>query len=138
DLLRRKPFALGLREEMTDQIRNIFDALAQWRQSQGHDIEPEEYILPKQTLLNQQPKILVRRGDNPHVTLDRGAAAYRRILALLQHAQQPRLRLHGHVADLVEKKGAAFRLLEATRTARVGARECPLLMSEHFGFDEVA
>src|SRR5262245_2681 len=42
DLLRRKAFALDLREEMTDQIWNIFDALAQRRQSQGHHIEPEE------------------------------------------------------------------------------------------------
>ena len=68
---------------------------------------------------------------------DRRAAADRRVLALLQHAQQPRLRLHRHVADLVEKQRAAFGLLEAADMAVLRAGEGALLVAEQLGLDEV-
>ncbi len=41
---------------------------------------------------------------------------------LLQHAQQAGLRLHRHVADLVEEQRAALRLLEAAGGALVARR----------------
>ena len=50
--------------------------------------------------------------------LDRRAAADRGVFALLQHAQETRLRFDRHVADFVEKERAAFGLLEAARCAR--------------------
>ncbi len=103
DLFGRQAFALRLREEMTDQIRNIFRALAQRRQTQWHDIEPEEQILAEQALLNLQPQILVGRSDDTYIALDRRTAADGRVFALLEHAQQARLRFHRHVADFVEE-----------------------------------
>jgi len=66
------------------------------------------------------------------------AATDRGVFALLQHAQKSRLRLHRHVADLVEKERAAFCLLEAAGAARVGAGEGALLMTKQFRLDEVA
>ena len=89
--------------------------LAQRRQPQRHHVEPEEQILAEQALLDQDAQVLVGRGDDAHIGLDRRAAADGRVLALLQHAQQPRLRLHRHVADLVEEQRAALGLLEAAR-----------------------
>ena len=53
-----------------------------------------------------------------------------------QHAQQSGLGFRRHVADLVEKQGAAVRLFEATLATAVGAGECTLLVSEQFGFDQ--
>ena len=67
-----------------------------------------------------------------------GAAADRRVFALLEHAKEPRLRLHRHVADLVEEERAALGLLEAAGRAGIGAGEGALLMTEQLGFDEVA
>ena len=52
-------------------------------------------------------------GDDPHIGADRVVAADRHELALLQHAQEPGLRLERHVADLVQEQGAALGLLEA-------------------------
>ena len=49
-----------------------------------------------------------------------------------------RLRLHRHVADLVEKQRAAFGLFEAPGGALVGAGEGALLVAEQFALDEVA
>ena len=135
DLLLRQALALGQREEMPDQIGNVLDALAQRRQPQRHDVEPEEQVLAEQALLNQDAQILVGRGDDAHVALDRRAAADGGVFALLQHAQQPRLRLHRHVADFVEEQRAALGLLEAAGAARVGAGEGALLVAEQFGFD---
>ena len=113
ELLERQPFAFHLSEEVPDQVRHIVNAFAQRRQPQRHHIEPEEQILAEQTLLNEDAKILVGCGDDAHVGFDRRASAHRRVFALLQNTQQPGLRLHRHVADLVEEQASAFRLLEA-------------------------
>ena len=82
-------------------------------------------------------QILVGGGDDADIGLDRRAAADRRIFALLQHAQQPGLRLHRHVADLVEEQRAALGLLEAPGGALGGAGEGAFLMAEQFALDEV-
>ena len=108
-------------EEMADEVGDVLGALAQRRQPQRHDVEPEEQVLAEQALLDQGAQVLVGGGDDAHVGLDRRAAADGRVFALLQHAQQPRLRLHRHVADLVEEQRAALGLLEAAGRARVCA-----------------
>jgi hypothetical protein len=58
--------------------------------------------------------------------------------AILQHAQQLDLHVVRHVADLVEKQGAAVGFLEAPRALDMGAGEAAFFMAEQFGFDEVA
>src|SRR5579864_2369357 len=45
DLFERQALARDQREEMADQVGNVLGALAQRRQTQRHDIEPEEQIL---------------------------------------------------------------------------------------------
>ena len=107
---------------MPDQVGHVLDALAQRRQPQRHDVEPVEQVLAEQALLDQDAQVLVGGGDDAHIGLDRGAPADRGVLALLQHAQQPGLRLHRHVADLVEEQRAAFGLLEAAGAARYWRR----------------
>ena len=117
DLLRRQSFALHQREEVPDEIGNVLGALAQRRQPQRHDVEAEKQVLAEQALLDELAQVLVGRGDDAHVGLDRCAAADRGVFALLQHAQQPGLRLHRHVADFVEEQRAAFGLFEAAGAA---------------------
>ena len=68
--------------------------------------------------MNELPQIAMGRGNDPRVRLDRLAPADGRVFALLQNAQQLRLRLDRHIADLVEKQRAAFRLLELAGAAR--------------------
>ena len=57
--------------------------------------------------------------------LDRSAAADRRELAVLQHAQQPGLGVQRHVADLVEEQRAAVGLLEAAGERVVAPVKAP-------------
>ena len=108
------------------------------RQAQRHDVEAEEQVFAERALLNGVAQILVGGGDDADVGLDRRAAADGRVFALLQHPEQARLRLHRHVADLVEEQRAALGLLEAARRARVGAGEGALLMAEQLALDQVA
>src|SRR6185369_7134552 len=89
DLLLRQTLALSQIEEVADQVGNVLKPLAQRRQSQRHDVEPEEQVLAEQALLDQDPKILVGGGDDADVALDRRAAADRGVFALLQDAKQP-------------------------------------------------
>ena len=138
ELLRRQSVLFGQREEMPDQIGQILDPLAQRRKPQRHDVEAEEQVLAEQALLNQDPQILVARRDDAHVGLDRRAAADGGVFALLQHPQQPGLRLHRHVADFVEKQRSAFGLLEPAGGAGIGAGEGAAFMAEQFGFDQIA
>jgi len=60
------------------------------------------------------------------------------VVAIREHAQQPRLQLGGHVADFVEKEGAALGLLETTLSLRRRAGEGAALVAEEFGFEQVA
>src|SRR3546814_5421369 len=98
---------------MADEVGNVVGALAQRRQPDRHDVEAIEQILAEGALTDELAQVAVRRGDDPHVRLDRRAAADGGVLALLQHTQQPRLGLERHVADLVEKQRAALGLLRS-------------------------
>ena len=93
---------------------------------------------PKSPLLDREAQVLVGRRDDPHVGLDRRAAADGRVFALLQHAKKAGLRLHRHVADFIEKQGSALRLFKAADRAGSGAGEGALLVAEQFAFDQVA
>jgi hypothetical protein len=58
-------------------------------------------------------------------------------LAVLQHAQQLRLRRLVQVADLVEEDRAAVRKLESTTPQGRRAGECTLLVPEELALDQV-
>ena len=108
------------------------------RQAQRNDVQPEEQVLAELALLNEVAKVAMRRGDDAHVGADCGAAADGHVFALLQDTKQPRLRLHRHVADLVEEQGAALGLLEASGLTVDRAGEGALLVTEQLRFDELA
>ena len=106
-----------------DQRRNVVEPLAQRRQADRHDVEAVEQILAEQALADQLAQVAVGGGDDADIGADRRAPADRGELALLQHAQQPGLRLERHVADLVEEQRAALR---PARSARPRAGSAPV------------
>ena len=113
-VLHRQAFRCGLLEEMAHKIGHVLGAFAQRRQTQRHDIQAEKQVLTEQALLDQDPQVLVGGRNNADIRLDRRATAHRGVFALLQHAQQARLRLHRHIADFIEKEGSALRLFETS------------------------
>ena len=56
-------------------------------------------------------------GDEAEIDIDRRRAADAHDAPLLQHAQQFGLHLHGHLADFVEKDGAAISEFKFARLA---------------------
>ena len=94
-------------------------------------------ILTEQAFTHPNFQILVRRGNHPHVDLDRRMPAHPIELAVGQHPQQAGLHLRRHIADLVQKQGAAIGLLEAAASLCRRAGEGATLMAEQFGFQQV-
>ena len=133
-----KPFAPCHTQEVPDKIANVFLALAQRRQPHRHDVQAVEQILAKQALLNLCFEIAMRRRDDAHVGFNWRTPANSCVFALLQHAQQPRLRLERHVADFVQEQRSAFRLLKSPGGARLRASERAFLVSEEFALYEFA
>ena len=123
---------------MLREVGDVLEAFAQRRQPQRDDIQPEKQILAEEALADLAAQILMGRGDDADIGLDGRAAANRDIFALLQYAQKPCLRLHRHVADLIEEEGASLGLLEAPGEPLIGAGECPLFVAEQFALDEIA
>ena len=70
-------------------------------------------ILPKPVLRDHVPQVSVRGCDDPHINLKGMAAANPLELTELQHTQQFRLQFDVQFPDLVEKEGAAIRLLKS-------------------------
>jgi hypothetical protein len=58
-------------------------------------------------------------------------------MAVGQHAQQSRLQVEWHVADLVEEQRAVLCLLEAAAPRGLGAGKGAALMAEQFGLEQI-
>jgi hypothetical protein len=111
---------------MLEQKRYVFAALAQWWCVDADDVEAMIEVFPEPGFLHRPREVLVGGGYYPDIDADCRAVK----LALRKHAQQPRLQRWRHIADFIEKQGAAVGLFEAPHTSRVGSRECAFFMSE--------
>ena len=118
-----------LLEEVIGEQQQVGFALAERRHEDGEHVEPIVEVLAEGILRDGLLEILVRRGEQAHVGLDRFGAAQPLELALLQHAQQLDLRGGVDVADFVEEQCPALGELEAAflpgLRPREGARSCP-------------
>src|SRR5690606_26848646 len=81
-------------------------------------------------------QVAVRRGDQADVHLARTGAAYPADLALLQYAQQPRLRGGRQLADFVEEERAAVGGLDQTAVLGNRTGERALLVPEELRLDQ--
>ncbi len=127
----------GAQQEVTGQLGNILTALLEGGNMNADDVEAVKQILAKLAIGDPLLQILVGGCDDPYIHLHRLVATYPVELAIGQDPQQPGLHIQRHVADLVEKQGAAVGLLEAAVADVVGAGEGPLLVTEQLGFDEI-
>jgi hypothetical protein len=100
------------------------------RQAQPDDVEAVEQVLAERALAHALFQVLVRGGNDAHVALQRLVAADAVELPVGQHAQQPRLQVEGHVADLVQEQRAAVGLFEAPAACGLRAGEGTALVAE--------
>ncbi len=97
---------------------------------------PVVEVLPEALLLHAGEQILVRRGDDADVDVDRLVLAHAPDLVLLDRAEQLGLEGQRRLGDLVEEEGAAVRLLEEALARRDGAGERPARVAEELALEE--
>ncbi len=128
---------VNARQEVLDERRNVFAALAQRRHGQVNDVQPVEQVLAERALGDHVAQVAVGRGDDAHVD-----AAHRAIgadllqLAGLQEPQQQALHAQRHLADFVEEDGAAVGHLELALLVAIGAGEAALHVAEELGLEQ--
>ena len=106
------------RREVGGEQRQVLQPLAQRREVNRKDIQPEVEILAEEALAaiassSRRLVAAITRTSTRTVRL----AAHPLDLARLQHPEQLGLGLEAQVADLVEQEGAAVGQLEAARSA---------------------
>ena len=121
-------------QEMPGQEENVVAALAQRRQVDRHDVQPEVQVLAKSLLADHLGQVLVRRCQHAGIAGDRQRTAHADHHFLFQHSQQLGLAIEAQVADLVEKKCAARGQFELAGTGLAGIGEGAFLVPEKFAF----
>ena len=131
------PARLGAvaREEVPRERQDVLAPLAQRRELDRDDVQAEVEVLAEAARGHLVAEDAVRRGDDAHVDRARLASAHAEHLALLEDAQELRLDVRAHLADLVEEERAAVGALEAAGPRRDGAGEGALLVAEELALE---
>ena len=120
-----------------DQRADVLQALAKRGHRNGHDAQPIVEILSETARRDELVEPAVRRRDDADADADRLLAADALQLAVLQDAEQLRLRRLVQVADLVEEDRPAVGQLEPAAPQRRRAGERPLLVAEQLALDQL-
>ena len=99
--------------------------------------DPEIEVFAQHALLDHLRRIAVGRGDEAEVHIELLLVAETAHLPLLQNAQQLRLKVDGHLGDLVEEQGAACGGLDQTAPVAVGPGEGPAAVAEQLRLDQL-
>jgi hypothetical protein len=127
----------GAGEEVARERFHVVGPAAQRRQFDRHHGEAVIEVFAERTGGDHRHQIAVGGRDDPAIERDFLGPADAADTPGLQRAQQAGLRLERHVADFVEKQGAARGLLELADLARHGAGESAFLVAEQLAFDQL-
>ena len=130
-------FGAEPRQEVPQQMRDVFTPHPQRRDCQRQDVKAIEQILPEMPALHAIEQFAIGRGDDADVDLHRFTPADRLDGAFLQCAEQLHLRRQWQFRDFVEKQRAAGGFDEFAGVAFGSAGKCPLLVAEQDRLDEV-
>src|SRR5262245_3877851 len=109
---------------MKDQNMDVLDAVTKRRKVYRENRQTVIKVFPKCSGLYRLFEIDVRRSNNANVRLDHGFASNACEFAVLQNAQQSHLRLHRHLADLIQEKRTAVSFFEPALSLRPSVGEC--------------
>src|SRR5262252_1365924 len=94
-------------------------------------------VTPKAVLAHSLEQVAIARGYDLHIDLDLRASTQSTQPAVFDRGQQLRLQAERELADLVEKNGAAVRLLHETAPPRLGVGEGARLVTEQLRLEQV-
>ena len=124
-------------EEMRSEFGNIGRMIAQRGHAKRDDIQAVVQILAKAPIRDRFEQVHVGGRDDAHVDGNGFRTADALDLAFLQNAQQLGLQRQRHLADFIQKDGAAMRLFEQSNACIDGSREGALGVAEEFGFEQM-
>ena len=125
-------------EEVVGQRRNLLPAIAQRRQVDAHDVQPEVQVFAELAVGDGAIQIAVGGGEHARRRLARRACRRAaRELAVLQHLQQLGLQRRRQIANLVEEERPLIGELEFARLVLDGAGEGAALEAEQLGFEQL-
>src|SRR5271165_7284208 len=93
-------------------------------------------VLAEFAFANHCGKILVCRGDDSHIDMDRLGAPQTLKLLLLNGTQQLGLQFQADVTDFIEEKRTMIRKLESAFLLHQGPSESPLFVPKQFTFQQ--
>src|SRR2546428_121787 len=125
-----------LGQEVLDEERDVAPPIAERRELDRHDVQAIVEVLAEAPLLHERLEISVGRREHAHVDADRVGPAHALDRALLEHAQELRLELDRHVADLVEVERPPVGELELAELPLLRVRERAALVAEHLRLEE--
>ncbi|OQA26793.1 MAG: hypothetical protein BWY59_01262 [Verrucomicrobia bacterium ADurb.Bin345] len=121
---------------MVDQQGQVFDPFPQRGNPDRQHLEPEIQVFPKLPVGHHGFQVAVRGRQHAHVHLARLRRPHALDHAVLEHPEQFRLAFDLHVADFVQKNGAAVGDLEFALAACFRARERPFFVPEQLAFHQ--
>src|SRR5271169_3437813 len=133
---------VGLREflqEIPRQLGDVLFAVAQRWNVEGNHVKPVEEVFAEIALGDFVFKVFIRRGDHARIRRDGLLLPDRNEAALVEGAQDFRLRLEAHVTDFIQEQGTAVGLLKLALFVgcragkRSGAVSKQLALNQVFG-----
>lgn len=121
---------------MRNQQRNVLDPFAQGGYCQRKNFEPIVKILSELAFGDTFFQVLVGRGDDPYIDLDRVGAADALELAFLEHTEQFDLRAGWNFSDLIQEQGSTVCDLEKPFLLTNGSGESTLFMTEELALEQ--
>src|SRR5262249_13823789 len=125
-----------LLDEMAYEQGNVLWAFAQRRHSDGKHIEPVVQVGAELLFAYQCFEIAIGGGDEPGVGAKRARGAEALEFPLLQNTQEFRLQFQRHLADFIEKHGAAICEFKAPDALADRACKRSLFVAKQLAFQQ--
>ena len=122
---------------MFSQSHHITAAIAQGWRPKLHHVQPVIKILTKIVFLDGLDNVAIGRSNNSDVDALFFIAAHSRERAVFKKTKQLGLQRPAHIADLIEKNGAAIRFLHTTGLSAQRPGKGTFLVTEQFTFQQV-
>ena len=119
-----------LLEKILHQSRDVLSPLGQLGNVDANYVQAMEQVLSESPLLYQTFQILMGRGNNAHIDLNRYAPAYPIEFSVSKNPQQSGLGIGRHISDLIEEQSASIGLLKTSLALVVRAGESPFFVTK--------
>src|SRR5579875_1837920 len=128
--------AAKIAHKMAHQQRNVFHPLAQGRKLQRKYAEPVKQVCAELLFGNHGFQIVVGRRNQAGIRMQCARTAEPLEFALLQDAQQLRLKLYWQLTDFIQKNRSFIGQFKAANPLRKSAGEGPFFMSEKLALQQ--